>query len=464
MEKFEVVIIGGGIAGLATAEVFARSGIKTLLLEKNLTLCSETSGLHHEWFHFGSLYSIFPGNQSLYLIKNIEYLLEYYQSFEGMNLRIGEGGNLLTINELKGWIRTDKIQYVIPNVYNRDFELLKTDSIKDFLYKIKMKFLWEIAVNRFIARHHRFFKCDWKNSLASDYVFGGFNWFHDLLSRNMLDEYISRFQNDEISLDFSTHGIMQSYDSPMNAYYIVSDLTKSFLSNGGRILLGVDFTNYQRVNSDTLLVKCLNAEEVQTKKLILASGKYLQTHSNGQLRVETVLSPLLVAYPKVCTINFVRLTPFIGHTINHLVHTVSGVEYSLIGGGYFVSQNEGRTATFNAEKYLLENAKLYFPALKNSLLTQVYSGQKTEVVPSLFSQSRNYLYKIQEVDNGVTAILPGKWSLAFSLAINTFRKIMGRFPGKRFHYDNSLNVDGYVSLTKHKQMVKDFYETNKNQF
>lgn len=462
MEKFEVVIIGGGIAGLATAEVFARSGIKTLLLEKNSTLCSETSGLHHEWFHFGSLYSIFPGNQSLYLIKNIEHLLEYYQSFEGMNLRVGERGNLLAINELKGWIRTDKIQYVIPNVYNRDFELLRTDSLKDYLYKIKIKFLWKIAVNRFIARHHRFFKCDWRKSLASTHVFGRFDWFHDMLGRDILDEYVSKFQSDEVNLDFSTHGAMQSYDSPMNTYYIVSDLTKSFLSNGGTILLNVDFTNYQRVNSDTLLVKCLNAEEIQTKNLILASGKYLQTHSNGRLIVKTVLSPLLVVYPKVCAINFVRLTPFIPHTINHLLHTVSGVEYSLIGGGYFVSQNEGQTAVFNAEKYLLENAKLYFPALKNSQLTQVYSGQKTEIVPSLFAQRRNHLYKLQKVDNGIVAILPGKWSLAFSLAINTFREIMGRFPEKHFHYDNNLNVDGYVSLTKHKMMVKDFYETNKN--
>lgn len=460
MEKFGAVIIGGGIAGLATAEVFARSGIKTLLVEKNPKLCSETSGLHHEWFHFGSLYSIFPGNQSSQMIKNIGYLLEYYQSFKGMNLYVGKEGDLLTINEPKGWIRADKIQYIIANMSSQEFDLLKPDSFTNIFYKVKRSFLWKIAINRFIARHHQLH--DWRKNLDSSHVFGKFDWF-ELLGRDLLGEYVNKFQSDEISLNFSTHGTMQSYDSPMNAHHIISDLTKGFLSNGGTILLGVDFKNYQQLNSDTLLVKCLNAEEIQTKNLILASGKYLQAHSNEQLRTRTVLSPLLVAYPKVCSINFVRLTPFISGTINHLVHTVSGVDYSLIGSGYFVPiKDDLKTESYEAEQNVLENAKSYFPALKNSQLTHIYFGEKTEIAHPFFTQRRNYLYNFQRVDNGVFAILPGKWSLAFSLAINTFRGIIGRFPEKCFHYDNNLNVDGYVSLTKHKNIVKDFYETNKN--
>lgn len=38
---FDVVVAGGGIAGLATAEIFARSGYKVALLEKAATLCRE---------------------------------------------------------------------------------------------------------------------------------------------------------------------------------------------------------------------------------------------------------------------------------------------------------------------------------------------------------------------------------------------------------------------------------------
>ena len=59
---------GGGIAGLAIAELLQRSGASVVLIEKNKTLCSEASGEQQGWFSYGrSLYSpsrpvLFPGN------------------------------------------------------------------------------------------------------------------------------------------------------------------------------------------------------------------------------------------------------------------------------------------------------------------------------------------------------------------------------------------------------------------
>ena len=51
---YDIVVVGAGIAGLASAELLARSGRKVLLVERNRHLCGESSGAHHEWFHFGS--------------------------------------------------------------------------------------------------------------------------------------------------------------------------------------------------------------------------------------------------------------------------------------------------------------------------------------------------------------------------------------------------------------------------
>lgn len=95
-EEYDAVVVGAGIAGLATAEIAARSGLKVVLLEKNHAVCAEASGGHHGWFHFGSLYSIFPNNQFMRtLVGGIDDLLEYYSCFPRMNIRVGETGRLI---------------------------------------------------------------------------------------------------------------------------------------------------------------------------------------------------------------------------------------------------------------------------------------------------------------------------------------------------------------------------------
>ena len=51
--NFDLIVVGGGIAGLASAEIFSRSGWNVLLIEKESLLCQEASANQHGWFHFG---------------------------------------------------------------------------------------------------------------------------------------------------------------------------------------------------------------------------------------------------------------------------------------------------------------------------------------------------------------------------------------------------------------------------
>ena len=43
MDKYDWIIVGGGIAGITSAEILTREGFSVLLLEKNDTLASETT-------------------------------------------------------------------------------------------------------------------------------------------------------------------------------------------------------------------------------------------------------------------------------------------------------------------------------------------------------------------------------------------------------------------------------------
>jgi choline dehydrogenase-like flavoprotein len=106
----EYAVIGGGIAGLAVAEVFARCGHSVVLIERGERLCQEASAAQHGWFHFGSLYSILPQNQFLRtMVGGVEDLIAYYGGFPGMNIAVDRDGRLIFPSAPGAWFRDEPI-------------------------------------------------------------------------------------------------------------------------------------------------------------------------------------------------------------------------------------------------------------------------------------------------------------------------------------------------------------------
>lgn len=450
-DKYDLVIIGGGIAGLAIGEIFARSGFKVALVEKNEKLCMGDSGVHHEWFHFGSLYSIFLNNQFLRtLVGGIDDILVYYRDFEGMNLRVTGDGKLITIEKEYKWFRDDTIEYVVSARNDPDFDLKNFSGIRDFLYKIFMLLSWEKAIKQFIARHNRFYKYDWRRGTASYYIPKARLYDY---SRNVID----KFQDDKILLDPNTHFRIKGYDRPMNAYNIIADLTRSLVSHGGDIFLKSRFVEYKN-KSDGKIEVVLENGVLWADKLILAMGKDLGGVLNNRAKINVLVSPLLVVYPNVCDINFVRLTPFITKTINHIKHSIEGKTYSLIGGGYFANPEYPQEKK-RVEQYLIERAKAVFPLIKEARILEVYLGNKTEIASSLRDTGkRNYLYRIEKIDKDVYFVIPGKFSLGFSLAVNTFKDLVGHYPNTYAIYDKNLDAREYIGLMRHRSIILKFSE------
>ncbi len=446
MRRFDTIIVGGGIAGLATAEMFARSGHKTLLLEKNPKLCQETSGLHHEWFHFGSLYSMFPNKQFLRtMVGGIDDLLQYYRDFRGMNLRIDGEGRLLKIPVDGAWFREDNLEYIIATTRAQDFSLKGRGDARQVANRALMRLVWNLAIKRFIGRHNRFYDYDWRRGFASYHIphVRLFDYSNNLLHK---------FDNHDIDLDPSCHIAMHSYDSPMQAVHIVSDLTRGLLCNGGQIRTGVGFRGY-RTRTWGVEVELEDDTRFLANKLILASGQALQQQSGGRIKIHSVASPLLVTRPAVCTRNIVRLTPFIDETINHIRHEVDGYDYSLIGGGYFAPLHDEQ-AMEEAGNRLLRRARAVFPQLANVDFVNLYFGVKSEMIST--SAKRNYLYHVEQIEPDVYGVVPGKFSLAFSLAFTTFREVAGAFPKTYTTYEPELDVSEYVELTKHRKLIRQY--------
>jgi glycine/D-amino acid oxidase-like deaminating enzyme len=443
--KYDYAVVGGGIAGLAIAEIFARSGHSVVLIERNSQLCHEASASQHGWFHFGSLYSIFPQNSFLRtMIRGVEDLREYYSGFPGMNIRATGEGRLAFPQSGCAWFRDEPIEYIVSARNDPDFDMRSYDGFKDYAQKLFFLATWELAIKQFISRHQRFHRHDWRSSKPASL------WIPRAGFGDYSREVITKPNHPGIALDIDTHFRIVGYDRPMRASLIMRDLARGLLGAGGDIQTGVDVERIEKVGRGRRLVT-RGGRAIETETVIIAAGKWLGAFLGQSQGVKVVASPLLVAYPAVSDRNFVRMTPFVQRSLNHLHHEIDGLQYSVIGGGYSANPNDSKSVELVTGK-LLEMAQRVFPRLAEAKVIESYLGYKTEVVPK--SGERNYQYFMRELDAGVYSVVPGKFSLAFSLAVNTYRRITGVFPAKQVKIAGSPRVGAYVGLTKHASLVQ----------
>jgi hypothetical protein len=225
---------------------------------------------------------------------------------------------------------------------------------------------------------------------------------------------------------------------------ILRDLLGSFLSHGGVVKASCEVTGIapdgdgKRLETGQGLISAAH--------VIVAAGKWTSKVS-PDLKSKVVVSPLLVVYPAVNDRNFVRMSPFVEKTINHLHHEVDGRRYSLIGGGYSADP-DNQAELDSAIAQLKTMATKVFPAIANAEVTGTYMGFKTEIAAKL--GERNYQYFIRRVDDALTVIVPGKFSLGFSLAVNLYRELTGKMPGGMLKpCGDTRTLDRLVGHTRH---------------
>lgn len=442
---YDCAVVGGGIAGLAVAEIFARCGRSVVLIERNEKLCQEASAEQHGWFHFGSLYSIFPQNQFLRtMIGGVEDLLDYYADFQGMNIAITSEGRLAFPQGAGCWFRNEPIEYIVCARNHPDFDMRSIHGLGEYGRKLFFLLTWELAIKQFISRHQRFHNHNWHGKVPASQWIPRAGW------ADYSREVITKPRNTDIRLDPDTHFRIVGFDRPMQAPAMVSDLLRSLIGAGGKVMTGTEVERLEKVEQGTLVHT--NAGKVHAHTVVIAAGRWLGGFLGRSTRVKVVASPMLVAYPAVSEVNFVRMTPFVAKSVNHLHHRVEGSSYSLIGGGYFADPDNLEEVR-KARGLLLDMARAVFPGLDRANVVETYFGYKTEIAVS--SGERNYQYFIREVDRGVYAVIPGKFSLAFSLAVNAFKRITGEEPTAKLRLSDDESTKLLVGPTRHGGVVLD---------
>jgi hypothetical protein len=185
---------------------------------------------------------------------------------------------------------------------------------------------------------------------------------------------------------------------------------------------------------------------------VVAAGKWLGRFLPQSENVKVVASPLLIVYPAVTDHNFVRMTPFVEKSLNHLHHEIDGRVYSVIGGGYWADPDDP-AAVERATTKLIEMARRVFPRFAEADIVETYQGYKTEIVAK--SGERNYQYFIRDVGDGVHIVVPGKFSLGFSLAVNTYQRIVGRPARGSVQLASVEAARPYVGVARHAAMVRE---------
>ncbi len=377
----DYVIVGGGISGISVAEILSRDqNLSILLLEKNKKLATETSGEFHEWLHSGTLYTLVPDNLLTlrYLLGAADDLCTFYGGYNDMNLFPTEAG--LGINR-EGWFNDNWIEY---RFRNRKFNPI-----------------WQSLVSRSLNIIEMVNEHDWLRRRAGS-EYGG----KKISPYVWLNNWGKLYSNGE-------YYPVTSPDITMNSRLLLNDLVGNYLANGGDIKCGHKVEGISRDGSGWSLATSHGT--YTGKKVVITSPDIIGKKLDIQLKHS--YAPIIVAgNVPVSQKSFVELDYYTRTCIN-LLNKLNG--YAQVGG---ISLSRKQ----DVPDYIAYLKKRFSGMMPEIEFVDFYTGLKKELVAK--GQDRNYLYHIDEIDNGLWAIVLGKFSLFTSMSAEFYRRIYGRNP------------------------------------
>ena len=415
--SFDFAVVGGGIAGLAIAELLQRSGVSVALFEKNPTLCGEASAEQQGWFHTGALYAALPENFFCRtMVGNLDDLVDYYSGFPNMNLRIDK--HISSVSQ-HGWFsnRTNFYAYT---------------ALRGVQWHWKIP--WAVALYRAKRRMSWFETLDASRSLSHQLGFGGAKPLR----------YVQH--NSPLGVDLEDVAfVLKSRDRAMDTTLIAEDLLRSFLATGGTLLTQTRVLSIERGRLEARRGLSGQPVSYSARHIVVATGK---ESAAFEASARVLISPLLVVAPALTDLNFVRMSPHMRDTINHVYHRQGELEYSVMGNAiYYDAQQWSEGLKQEVFRHMTRLARRVLGNFEESR-AQLFFGSKTEVGGT--RSMRNYLYKI--IDRGdYTLALPGKFSLCFSLAANVCRHF-GIEPVERLR-PSSKDVTGLVARPFHLRLA-----------
>ena len=384
-KNYDWIVIGGGIAGIAISEILCREQKSVLLIEKNNQVASETTKLFHEWLHTGALYSLVPDNlfTTRYLLGAIDDLFQFYQNYYGMNLNKSDSGIVIKENIDRNWFNNDFIQ---------------------FRYKIrKFNPPWMSLVSRSTNIINLINNHDWLRRNAGGSEYGRskikFNYSFDHILKQI-------FSNNNFFL-------VNSPDFTMNSRILLNDLISSAYNNGLSVVTSEEVKNINEINKSVLVETSIN--QYKSKNVVICSPDVISKNFN--IPINTGYAPMaIVENVPENERSFVELDYDTRSCIN-LLKKGNGI--GLAGGITVKSKDQIKPYL----EYVIKEHKKRNPGIA---VIDDYVGLKRELVQK--KEKRNYLYHINQHTSKIWSVVLGKFTLAFSMAPEFYRRVYNKNP------------------------------------
>ncbi len=401
MKTYEWAVIGSGIAGVSIAEILTRQGHSVVLVEKNDTLSSETTREFHEWLHTGSLYTLIPDKLITlrFILGAIDDLIEFYSCYNRMNLTPTESG--LKINkDSSGWFDDNYIHFKY-RVRNR-----------------KITFPWLIGVARSVHLIEKIHQHDWLRRRAGELtplVEGRLKRMGTLIKELLTFDEIYK--------------TVRTPDFTINSRILLNDMVSTAINNGLDISRGNKIYNIEKQKDHKLIIGSKN--NIKAENVAICSGEGIKNFTD--VKTKTSYAPIAVVsgVPKQAK-SFVELDYFPKKCIN-LLTKENGFG---LAGGISLSNKSKCDGYLD---YVIAKHNEINPTIKEE---SRYIGLKTEI--TFQNQPRGYLYHIVNTDVGVWALIPGKFTLAFSMAPEFYRRVYKKNPKKYVKVENKNMSSNHI--------------------
>ncbi len=394
MRPGHAFVLGSGIAGLSLAELLSRNGWRITVLDTASDIGGDASRSTQNWFHTGWLYAALPNKAAMLgCNKALKLFQQMYGSVvprDVLNLDVGDNSLRYRSSE-RGWFASERVHY-----------LYATSSSE---LSMVQRLLWKRHLQAVAFRRLRSLGYEAEPSGALE---------------PSLVELLNYWEGSERGQD--KYMVVRSTDAQINTRRVLNTLL-SLLGDKTEVMAGAEYTLSRHGDRTSVHI----GGETHTPDLVvMATGKsiaaQLKELGSDQLarRFKSVCSPIVVLNRALELPNFIRFTPNLPTTVNHIKYDIAGVgPRSTLGSYDYYPAGEAPDISPFANRICKRLN------ISTSDVANVYYGTKTEFTGSL---ERRYNHALDQVNDNTYFAIPGKFS-QFPLLACEFAERVGLHTG-----------------------------------